>query len=515
MMPLSAADRLGLVAWLRFMQVEGIGSSGRRALLQAFGLPEAVFAASHAALTAVVGAQSAERLRRAVPVAGLDSLLTQSVPADVEHPDQAILAALAWAEQPGHHLLTLADANYPSSLLTTDDPPLILYVRGRVELLSQPMFAVVGSRNATAQGERDAEAFSAALVAAGLTVVSGLALGIDAAAHRGGLSSSAGTVAVVGTGVDRLYPARNADLAREIVNLGAIVSEFPLGTPALASNFPRRNRIIAGLGLGCLVVEAALRSGSLITARLAAEAGREVFAIPGSIHSPLTRGCHQLIRQGAKLVESAQDILEELRWQSVEPAVNKENIDPIDQQSRQKKHKAGVMPNVGADETTAEPSAQQEGAGKNAALFAVDALQGDRAKDTLVNPLRSRTVEQSTFSSPLRILAVADGETAANEVNEANHAVNITKPPARKRKTANGSARATPAAAPVVNASNTDAATDSETRVIAALGRSPCDLDTLAARSHLTPAALLAILLPLELAGRVAQLPGSLYQRLD
>ncbi|HQN46021.1 MAG TPA: DNA-processing protein DprA, partial [Rugosibacter sp.] len=289
MMPLSAADRLGLVAWLRFMQVEGIGSSGRRALLQAFGLPEAVFAASHAALTAVVGAQSAERLRRAVPVAGLDSLLTQSVPADVEHPDQAILAALAWAEQPGHHLLTLADANYPSSLLTTDDPPLILYVRGRVELLSQPMFAVVGSRNATAQGERDAEAFSAALGAAGLTVVSGLALGIDAAAHRGGLSSSAGTVAVVGTGVDRLYPARNADLAREIVNLGAIVSEFPLGTPALASNFPRRNRIIAGLGLGCLVVEAALRSGSLITARLAAEAGREVFAIPGSIHSPLTR----------------------------------------------------------------------------------------------------------------------------------------------------------------------------------------------------------------------------------
>ena len=475
MMPLSAADRLGLVAWLRFMQVEGIGSSGRRALLQAFGLPEAIFAASHAALTAVVGAQSAERLRRAVPVAGLDSLSTQSVPADVEHPDQAILAALAWAEQPGHHLLTLADASYPSSLLTTDDPPLILYVRGRVELLSQPLFAVVGSRNATAQGERDAEAFSAALGAAGLTVVSGLALGIDAAAHRGGLSSSAGTVAVVGTGVDRLYPARNADLAREIVNLGAIVSEFPLGTPALASNFPRRNRIIAGLGLGCLVVEAALRSGSLITARLAAEAGREVFAIPGSIHSPLTRGCHQLIRQGAKLVESAQDILEELRWQSAEPAVNKENIDHIDQQSRQKKHKAGVMPNVGADETTA--------------------LQGGRAKDAL--------------------RAGADGETAANEVNEATHGGNITKPSVRKRKTAKGSTRATPAAAPVVNVSNIDAATDSETRVIAALGRSPCDLDTLAARSHLTPAALLAILLPLELAGRVAQLPGSLYQRLD
>ena len=475
MMPLSAADRLDLVAWLRFMQVEGIGSSGRRALLQAFGLPEAIFAASHAALTAVVGAQSAERLRRAVPVAGLDSLSTQSVPADVEHPDQAILAALAWAEQPGHHLLTLADASYPSSLLTTDDPPLILYVRGRVELLSQPLFAVVGSRNATAQGERDAEAFSAALGAAGLTVVSGLALGIDAAAHRGGLSSSAGTVAVVGTGVDRLYPARNADLAREIVNLGAIVSEFPLGTPALASNFPRRNRIIAGLGLGCLVVEAALRSGSLITARLAAEAGREVFAIPGSIHSPLTRGCHQLIRQGAKLVESAQDILEELRWQSAEPAVNKENIDHIDQQSRQKKHKAGVMPNVGADETTA--------------------LQGGRAKDAL--------------------RAGADGETAANEVNEATHGGNITKPSVRKRKTAKGSTRATPAAAPVVNVSNIDAATDSETRVIAALGRSPCDLDTLAARSHLTPAALLAILLPLELAGRVAQLPGSLYQRLD
>jgi DNA processing protein len=166
------------------------------------------------------------------------------------------------------------------------------------------MLAVVGSRNATAQGLRDAEAFARTLGEAGLTIVSGLALGIDAAAHRGALATAAGTVAVIGTGADRLYPARNEALAPRDCRQGAVLSEFPLGTPALATNFPRRNRIIAGLSLGCLVVEAALRSGSLITARLAAESGREVFAIPGSIHSPLSRGCHQLIRQGAKLVES-------------------------------------------------------------------------------------------------------------------------------------------------------------------------------------------------------------------
>jgi DNA processing protein len=382
--------------WLRLTQIPGVGNTAQRALLKTFGLPEAVFAASHSALSAVVGTALAEKLR------------THDAQAAIE-------TALAWAIQPGNHLLTLADPAYPQSLLTADDPPLLLYARGRIELLAQPMLAIVGSRNATAQGERDAEAFAAALGQAGLTVVSGLALGIDAAAHRGGLSTQAGTVAVIGTGADRLYPARNEALARAMVNNGVILSEFPLGTPALAANFPRRNRLIAGLGLGCLVVEAAPRSGSLITARLAAEAGREVFAIPGSIHSPLSRGCHQLIRQGAKLVESAQDILEELRWE-----------------------KSAAAQEVGADETTA--------------------LQGGRAKDAL--------------------LAVADDDTAA------------------------------------LVSSTVSSATDEE-QVLTVLGRTPCDLDTLSVRSGLTPAHLLAMLLPMELAGRVAQLPGGLYQRLD
>lgn len=212
--------------------------------------------------------------------------------------------------------MTLADADYPRLLLETAGPPPVLYAKGRRELLGRPALAVVGSRNATPQGLRDAEAFSRALSDAGLTIVSGLALGIDAAAHAGGLDGTASSVAVVGTGLDRIYPARNKALAHRLVEYGLIVSEFPLGTPPLAANFPRRNRLISGQSLGTLVVEAAPGSGSLVTARLAAEQGREVFAIPGSIHSPLARGCHQLIRQGAKLVESAADVLEELAWKS-------------------------------------------------------------------------------------------------------------------------------------------------------------------------------------------------------
>ncbi len=362
-------DRGEWVAWLRLTLIPEVGNAARRALLKACGSPQAVFNASLQTLSAIVEPPLAERLLR------------HECQADID-------AALDWADQPGNHLLSLADADYPQSLLSSDDPPLLLYAKGNTAVLNRPMLAVVGSRNATAQGLRDAEAFARTLGEAGLTIVSGLALGIDAAAHRGALATAAGTVAVIGTGADRLYPARNAALAREIAEKGAVLSEFPLGTPALGANFPRRNRIIAGLGLGCLVVEAAPRSGSLITARLAAESGREVFAIPGSIHSPLSRGCHQLIRQGAKLVESAADILEELRW-------------------------------------GARPAA-----------------------------------------------AVGDDD-------------------------------------------GTGTGTGDEERVLAVLGNAPCALDTLADRSGLTPAALLAMLLPMELAGRVAQMPGGLYQRLQ
>lgn len=230
--------------------------------------------------------------------------------------DPQYRSMLAWLAADDQHLVTLDDDDYPALLRETADPPAALFVKGRRSLLSNPSLAVVGSRNPSAVGVRTAEAFARTFAQAGLTVISGLALGIDAAAHRGGLDGPGSTVAVVGTGLDIVYPAGNRALARAVAETGALVSEFPLGMRARASHFPRRNRILSGLALGCLVVEANLRSGSLITARLAAEQGREVFAIPGSIHSPLAKGCHALIRQGAKLTECAADVVEELGWTS-------------------------------------------------------------------------------------------------------------------------------------------------------------------------------------------------------
>ncbi|MDB5887784.1 MAG: dprA [Rhodocyclales bacterium] len=289
-----------LRSWLRLSSVPGIGPERQRALLAAFGPPERIFAAKRAAIAEVIGSKLADKL--------------------LDHDDEAgIDAALAWVAEPGNSILTLSDAAFPQSLLQTADPPCLLYVKGKPQLLNRPAIALVGSRNATAQGNANAEAFARALSQAGLTVVSGLALGIDAAAHRGALNGPGSTIAVIGTGADRVYPASNADLAHKIVEDGAIISEFALGTPAAAYNFPRRNRLISGLSRGVLVVEAALGSGSLITARMALEQGREVFAIPGSIHSPLAKGCHQLIKQGAKLVESAQDVLVELSWDASSP----------------------------------------------------------------------------------------------------------------------------------------------------------------------------------------------------
>lgn len=283
-------------AWLRLALAPGIGNTSLLRLLTAFGSPEAVLASGRGALAAHLSP------------AQCDALLTE--------PDAARLAATrAWLGQPGNSLLTLGDADYPPALLEIADPPAVLYCKGRRELLGRPCLGVVGSRNATPQGLRDAEAFAHALSDAGLTIASGLALGIDTAAHRGGLAGAASSVAVVGTGLDRIYPARNKALAHRLAEDGLIVSEFALGTPPLPGHFPRRNRLISGLSRGVLVVEAAPDSGSLITARVAAEQGREVFTIPGSIHSPLARGCHALIKQGAKLVESAADILDELAWQ--------------------------------------------------------------------------------------------------------------------------------------------------------------------------------------------------------
>lgn len=292
----STREPAEVAAWVRLTATPGVSAQTGRRLLAAFGLPQAVLA------------QDAARLREVVEPAVAGTLCAV--------PDAATSARIArtlqWLDMPGHSLVTMADAAYPPRLLDLADPPLLLYINGNVARLHGQSLGMVGARQATVQGARDAHAFASAFSGAGLTVVSGLALGIDAAAHAAALDGLGGTVAVVGTGVDIVYPARHHTLAHQIIAAGgAIVSEFPLGTPARPNHFPRRNRIIAALARGVLVVEAAERSGSLITARLASEMGREVFAIPGSIHAELARGCHKLIRQGAKLVESPADVLEE------------------------------------------------------------------------------------------------------------------------------------------------------------------------------------------------------------
>ena len=295
-----------LAAWLRLLLTPGVGNETARKLLAAFGLPPAVFGQSTAALCAVVGTRLGHAL--------------QTAPSELE---AAVDTLQQWLQAANdRHVLTLGASNYPPLLLQMADPPLMLYVIGQLEALHQPnKIAIVGSRNPTPQGQINAQQFATALGDAGLCVVSGLALGVDGAAHEGALLSGASTIAVVGTGLDRVYPKRHFDLAHRIARQGAIVSEYPLGTPPLPAHFPQRNRIIAGLSQGTLVVEAAVASGSLITARLASEMGREVFAIPGSIHAPQSRGCHALIRQGAKLVESANDVLEDLQLAPVAPSL--------------------------------------------------------------------------------------------------------------------------------------------------------------------------------------------------
>lgn len=287
-----------LDAWLRLSLTPGVGDTTARWLLAAFGLPDQVFAQSQSALRQVV--TPAQSLALLTPPASWSA--------------QCHLTRAWLAEAEGRSIVTLADAAYPRVLLEMSDPPLLLYLQGRTDLLSHPQcLAVVGSRNPTPQGELTAHDMSRALAAAGVCIVSGMALGVDGAAHSGALDAAGATIAVVGTGLDRVYPRRHLALAHRIAQTGLLVSEFALGSSPAPANFPKRNRIIAGLSQGTLVVEAALASGSLITARLAAEMGREVFAIPGSIHAPQAKGCHALIRQGAKLVETAQDVLEDMR----------------------------------------------------------------------------------------------------------------------------------------------------------------------------------------------------------
>jgi DNA processing protein len=303
------ANQQERAAWLRLMLTDGVGNNTARKLLSAFGLPTSIFEQPITALGQVVSERQAQALHRTPEGLGKQITLCNEW-----------LATDSRTGNSTRRIVSLGDALYPSALLTLPDPPLVLWLLGRIDLLEAhgwpAAISMVGSRNPTQQGDKNAFAFANSFVDAGLCVVSGMALGIDAAAHSGALHGSPDsllTIAIVGTGLDRVYPKQNLELAHRIADHGLVVSEFPLGSPPTAANFPKRNRLIAALGLGTLVVEAALQSGSLITAREAAELGKDVFAIPGSIHAAQAKGCHTLIKQGAKLVESAADVLDELR----------------------------------------------------------------------------------------------------------------------------------------------------------------------------------------------------------
>ncbi|AEC21107.1 hypothetical protein PT7_2567 [Pusillimonas sp. T7-7] len=295
-----------LSSWIRLSLEPGLGPAQARHLLATLGLPQDIYAAASGSLAKLLPSKLVQQLKQA----------------PTDQINDTIAKTLAWLNHPQHHLLTLADPAYPRSLLDIHDPPLLLYANGNPDCLNRQAISIVGARSASDAGMDNARAFAQHLAEQGWCIVSGLALGIDTAAHEGALRAGpnrGGTVAIMGTGIDIVYPARNRDLAHRIAQDGLLISEFPLGTRAIPYQFPKRNRLVAGMARGVLVVEAAKQSGSLITARLASEMGREVFAIPGSIHSPLSRGCHALIRQGAKLVESAEDIHEELGQPKLTP----------------------------------------------------------------------------------------------------------------------------------------------------------------------------------------------------
>lgn len=312
-----------LTAWLQLEYTAKLPLDAVRAWLATLGSAVAILEANVLDLANIAGEAAAVAFKTPNKAAALQR-------------QTYIDAALVWLiddrYQDVRHILTWDSVDYPAQLLTINDPPLVLFVQGNLLALSQAAIGIVGARNATQQGILNARSFAQALAEKNMTVISGLALGIDAAAHEGALlatNNSYSTIAVVGTGIDRVYPSSHRDLAHRIATKGAVISEFPVGTPPIAHNFPRRNRLIAGLSRGILVVEAAIRSGSLITARVAGEQGREVLAIPGSIHAPLSKGCHQLIKQGAKLVDSAQDILEELHLLTANNNNNNSQLDAL------------------------------------------------------------------------------------------------------------------------------------------------------------------------------------------
>ena len=428
-------------AWLKLTLENGVGSSVQRSLLKEFGSPQAIFDAGELLIEKYIGQSKAQKLF----AAQTDEIIEQT------------LTWLQLSEQ--HHIITLADENYPKILLNISDPPTIIYARGNIELLNHQGLAVVGSRNATPQGLLNAENFCQVIANFGLPIISGLALGIDSAAHKGALKTANGaTLAVIGTGINRMYPASNKNLALQILEQnGLIITEFPLNTSPSPENFPRRNRLISGLSLGILVVEATIDSGSLITAKLAAEQGREVFAIPGSIHSPLSKGCHKLIRQGAKLVETANDILEELRFKpyvpnikKVEPklVIKKENIENIEN-NIEKTEK------IENDKIT-----KAKATNKN-------------TKTSTKNKTKSKTINKKTTKNTINKI-----ESNNENNNENNNDDNINK-------------------------------------VLNFMGYSPCTLDELVERTNISAAEILTHLLTLEMQGKISTIPGGSYQRLN
>ncbi|MBB71814.1 MAG: DNA-protecting protein DprA [Legionellales bacterium] len=324
-----------LAYWLALARVPGIGPQRFQLLREHFPNPAEIFT---------------------TPLAELKSLRLPKQALDaIAQPDwRTIERELAWAEQPDQHILTPASPNYPQLLASISDAPPILYSKGNIALLNTPQLAIIGSRNPTKTGAETAYQFAHCLAEQGLTITSGLALGIDGASHRGALAASGATIAVTGTGLNRVYPAQHHELARQIAEQGLLVSEFAPDTPAKTQHFPRRNRIISGLSHGVIVVEAAIKSGSLITARSALEQGREVFAIPGSIHNPLSRGCHQLIRQGAKLVECAEDILEELQNIPINHGVTNEQTSKPSSQPKLEPDEVKILAAVGYESTSAD-----------------------------------------------------------------------------------------------------------------------------------------------------------------
>ncbi|HTI16697.1 MAG TPA: DNA-processing protein DprA [Trinickia sp.] len=445
-LPMTEAE---LSAWLCLAGARGLTPAALRTLVNAFGGAQAVRAQPFESLAAIAGPQAA-RAAVSPPAAALR---------------EAVANAAAWCLEPGNAIVPLTDPAYPAALLTMHDPPALLYVKGRLELLHAPGVAVVGSRNATPQGLEDAASFARALAAAGLTVISGLALGIDGAAHRAALDAAGATVAVIGTGADIVYPARHRALAHEVAARGAIVSEWPLGTPARRENFPRRNRLIAGLARGVLIVEAAPRSGSLITARLANEMGREVFAVPGSIHAPLSRGCHQLIKEGAKLTETPEDIFDELGVTSPAP--------PPDA--------SAALPGLfGASGTPALADTSQS---QSPVLSPARRPSKPRTPNRPGEPAFYQTEPDPALQDGAR--ASCTGET-----HSASSVLRPVRPPERAHLD------------------------DRAVRVLHALGHAPATLEILVARTGIDGAALQGVLLGLELGGHVSALPGGRYSRI-